>query len=126
MEVAKIEFIHPQTYCLLKGKQDPTYYKTLAHRIREAERIIGEVAKYFNMEAKDLLKKDRSKPYIIPRQVATYLVKIRTKLSDGEIAKIIKRDRTTVIHTMNLINGLISTEQQDIQLEHIYNLKRII
>jgi chromosomal replication initiation ATPase DnaA len=122
----KRQMIHPQTYCLLKGKQPQKYYNSLQHRIEHANRILETVAKYFNITKEQLLKKDRRKEIVIPRQIAIYLIKIRTKLDDGKIGEIIKKDRTTAIHSINLINDYYSVGHPEKILQDIESLKGII
>lgn len=120
------QLIHPQTYTLLKGKQPPSYYATQERRVEKANQIIETVAKFFGFTKEELIKKNRSVKYVCPRQIAVYLVKTKLKISDQEVADIIKRDRTTVIYSVNYIKDVLYTNQQQNVIQWINDLKILI
>lgn len=120
------ESIHPQTYCLLKGKQSPVYYASLDDKIKKAEEIFEQVAQYFKTTKEILRKNGRQRDKVMARDVAVYFIKIKTKLDDGRIGEIIHRDRTTAINALNKIKGfyLVSSDEEIIQ--HIETLRILI
>jgi chromosomal replication initiator protein len=84
------------------------------------------VANYFKITKEQMLKKDRRKEIVVPRQIAIFLIKIRTKLDDGRIGQIIKKDRTTAIHAINLINDYYSVGHPEKVIQDIESLKQLI
>ena len=62
------------------------------------------VAKYFNIDAKDLVGIKRSNDIVFPRQIAMYLCRCVPQLSLPQIGKDFgNRDHTTVLHACNKI-----------------------
>lgn len=62
------------------------------------------VAKYFNIDAKDLAGAKRSNDVVFPRQIAMYLCRTVPQLSLPQIGKDFgNRDHTTVMHACNKI-----------------------
>jgi hypothetical protein len=51
---------------------------------------------------------------------------MRTKLDDGRIGQIIKKDRTTAIHAINLINDYYSVGHPEKVIQDIESLKQLI
>ncbi len=81
--------------------------------------IQSQVSKHFNINFSDLCSKRRSRSISRPRQVAMYLCKELTELSYPEIGKYFGgKDHATVIHGVNKIKNLSSTDkktQRDIE-----------
>ena len=50
-----------------------------------------------------MISKDRSKDVAYPRQMAMYMIRQELEYSFPDIAKIFKRDHTTVMHACNKI-----------------------
>jgi len=89
------------------------------------ENIQQVVAKYFNLEQKDLKAKNRSRNVAYPRQIAMYLTR---DLTDSSLPKIGEafggRDHTTVIHACEKIS---SSLKDDPTLANIINeIKNIL
>ena len=62
------------------------------------------VAKYFNIDARDLVGIKRSNDIVFPRQIAMYLCRCVPQLSLPQIGKDFgNRDHTTVLHACNKI-----------------------
>ena len=62
------------------------------------------VAKYFNIDSKDLIGNKRSADVVFPRQIAMYLCRCVPQLSLPQIGKDFgNRDHTTVLHACNKI-----------------------
>ena len=61
------------------------------------------VANYFYIPVEQMISKDRSKDVAYPRQMAMYMIRQELEYSFPDIAKIFKRDHTTVMHACNKI-----------------------
>ena len=71
-----------------------------------SEFIQDTVAKYFNINAKDLRGSKRSNDVAFPRQIAMYLCRNVAQMSLPQIGKDFgKRDHTTVMHACNKIES---------------------
>lgn len=69
------------------------------------------VASFYSMTVRDLLSHRRTRPFVIPRQVAMFLCRELTLRSTPEIGRAFAgRDHTTIIHACRKIEALISTD----------------
>jgi chromosomal replication initiator protein len=69
------------------------------------ELILSEVCSYFGVSERDLLGKGRTAEVAFARQVAMYLVKRLTELTDTEVGeKVFTKDRTTVSYAVQKID----------------------
>ena len=81
-------------------------------KVISAEFIQETVAKYFNINAKDLRGSKRSNDIAFPRQIAMYLCRNVTQMSLPQIGKDFgKRDHTTVMHACTKIENEIKENQ---------------
>ncbi len=70
-----------------------------------SKHIIEAVAKFFDIEIKDLTGKSRKKELVFPRQITMYLLREEINFSFPAIGhEIGDRDHTTAIHACNKIN----------------------
>ena len=77
---------------------------TSKEKIISSSYIQETVAKYFNIDAKDLIGNKRSADVVFPRQIAMYLCRNIPQLSLPQIGKDFgNRDHTTVLHACNKI-----------------------
>ena len=67
------------------------------------ERIMEAVANYFYIPVEQMISQNRSKDVASPRQMAMYMIRQELEYSVPDIAKIFKRDHTTVMHACNKI-----------------------
>ena len=73
-------------------------------KVISAEFIQETVAKYFNVDVKDLVGQKRSSDIVFPRQIAMYLCRSIPQISLPQIGKEFgDRDHTTVLHACNKI-----------------------
>lgn len=73
-------------------------------KIISSEFIQETVAKYFNIDPKDIASSKRSNDIVFPRQIAMYLCRTVPQLSLPQIGKDFgNRDHTTVMHACNKI-----------------------
>ncbi len=91
--------------------------KVLAHHestvtisIEEIQRIVAE---FYKIRITDIKSSSRAKPIVVPRQIAMYLIK---KFLDKSLVEIGKsfggKDHTTVINSLNKIEGLLQKDPQ--------------
>lgn len=82
--------------------------------------IVTTVADILNIPLYAILSESRQSDVKVARQISIWLVKqYMPGITNGEIARTMKRDRTTVIHTMQYVNDRIST-QDDIFLNKLH------
>lgn len=67
------------------------------------ERIMEAVANYFYIPVEQMISQNRSKDVAYPRQMTMYMIRQELEYSFPDIAKIFKRDHTTVMHACNKI-----------------------
>ena len=73
-------------------------------KVFSAEFVQETVAKYFNIDAKDLRGSKRNNEVAFPRQIAMYLCRKVAQMSLPQIGKDFgKRDHTTVMHACTKI-----------------------
>lgn len=80
--------------------------------------IINAVCDYFVINKKDLSNKSRERNLVLPRHIAMYLIKTKTKATYLSIGQIFKRDHSTVINAMDKINGFLDIKD-DITVDAI-------
>ena len=126
--------IHPQTFLavqeaklsLSKGRPRDIYYNAVFNNKQKAEMVLKIVLEYFNLTKEELLSKNRHQELVNPRHIAMYLVKLKTKLSDGEVAEFFDRDRTTVLHANQKIHSYIKIKNPESIINDIKNIELLI
>lgn len=85
------------------------------------EEILRIVTEHFNLSLSDIKSATRSKPIVVPRQIAMYLIKKHLEKSFVEIGRHFgNRDHTTV---MNAISRVQDLQQKDMDIRnHIEDL----
>lgn len=105
----------------LEGAQmdTETIMKAVRELIRSSESfmpspelIIEETGKGYGVDVSDILSTSRTKEITMARQVAMYIIRQLTKLSLPEIGKVFSRDHTTVIHSLEKVEGLIKDDRE--------------
>ena len=71
-----------------------------------AKKIIEIVAKHYRVTPKQIISKSQKKSIALARHVAIYLCKDLLKLPSIKLAKIFKRDHTTILYSLEKINNL--------------------
>lgn len=75
--------------------------------------VIDAVSKYFSLGKRALLGESRSKPIVVPRQILMYILKTQLGLPFQEVGRLIGgRDHTTVMHAVDKITHLASSDVQ--------------
>lgn len=75
--------------------------------------LIGAVSKYFSVGKRSLLGKSRTRPIALPRQILMYLLRTQLNLPLQEVGRLVgDRDHTTVMHAVDKITHLASSDVQ--------------
>lgn len=82
---------------------------TIKPRI-SARQVIDKVARYYNLNAKDLLGTSRVKDIKNARQIAMYLLNKELDLSTPKIGAEFKKDHTTIMHGIRVVDEKIKTD----------------
>ena len=72
--------------------------------------LISAVAKYFSLKKRSIMGTSRSRPIARPRQILMYLMRIELQLPLEEVGRLIGRDHTTVMHAVDKITHLASSD----------------
>ncbi len=98
------------------------YFVESQRRKVDAEYIIKEVEKHFNLKNETLVSSKKDKVISYPRQIAMYICRELTQLSFPEIGKAFGgRNHATVLHNVNKIK-----EQMEQDLSVMNNVKELI
>lgn len=76
------------------------------------EAIIEETGKCYGIDVAEIMSTSRTKEVAMARQVAMYIIRQLTKLSLPEIGRVFGRDHTTVIHSLEKVEGLIKENRE--------------
>jgi chromosomal replication initiator protein len=68
------------------------------------KQVIDKVAKYYNLNSKDILGKSRIKDIKNARQIAMYLMNKELSLSTTKIGRELSKDHSTVIHGIDMVD----------------------
>lgn len=126
--------IHPQTFLavqaskftLSKGRQRQNYYNSLKDNKLKSEMVFSKVIEYFGLTKESILSKNRHAKLVEPRHIAMYLIKKKTSLSDGEVAKFFNRDRTTILHATHKIHSYLKINNPESIIDDIKNIELLI
>lgn len=84
---------------------------TARHAI-DPERILEEVARFFNLSVQDISTQNRNKKIDKARQIAMYLLVYELDMSPTNVSKLLSRKHSTIIHGAGKINGEINEDRQ--------------
>lgn len=88
------------------------------------DEVVGAVSRYFQIGKRILLGQSRSRSIARPRQILMYLLRTHLGVQLEEVGKIVGRDHTTVMHAVEKISGLATS---DVQIrEDILKIKQVI
>ncbi len=75
--------------------------------------IVEVVAEHFGITTDDIISKRRNSEFVIPRQIAMYLIRDLTDYSLANIGKVLgKKDHTTVMHGVEKIEKEVETNSE--------------
>lgn len=111
LTLSKVSRRYVDNHALVTNKYSSREYKQ-SKNIRDAQGIIREICKSYNVSENDLLSKSRKAKLVFPRHLAIYLIRENLKLSFPETAKILKRDdHTTAMHAYQKMKKLIQEQK---------------
>lgn len=84
-----------------------------------AEGIITEVAVYFGITEEDLKSRNKKRRFSYPRQLAAYMARELTGLSEVDIGNLFSRNHSTIYHAWKKIGILISFDRET---QHDFNI----
>ena len=84
---------------------------TARHAI-DPERILEEVARYYNLSVEDIATQGRNKRIDKARQIVMYLLVYELDMSPTNASKLLGRKHSTIIHGAGKINGEINEDRQ--------------
>ncbi|MBA3958708.1 MAG: ATP-binding protein [Parachlamydiaceae bacterium] len=67
------------------------------------EKIVRHVSEYFGIRTEDILGKGQSREYVLPRQIAMYICRLKLKLPFAKIGELFGKDHSTVMSSVKLI-----------------------
>ncbi len=77
------------------------------------EEILKAVSKFFNLRPSDIKGKKKNNSVVVPRQIAMYILRKKTKLSLPEIGQHFGgKDHSTVIYSINKISSLLQEDKK--------------
>lgn len=121
------ELIHPVTYAGIKGAlQMPVGVMGQKISHQRAKNIKETIISYYKIDENKFTSKSRKGDLVNARQIFSYLCRHLTALHDADIASYIKRDRTTVIHSVQTINDYIKVKYPEHIIEDIENIKSLL
>lgn len=81
-------------------------------RVKSYEELIDQVAKHFGVDMKMLIGQNRAKQYMIPRQVAMYLLKNRMHYTLERIGNIFSgRNHSAVLYSCKKLESMLKKDQ---------------
>lgn len=86
--------------------------------------LVSAVSKYFSIGKRVLLGTSRTRPIAFPRQILMYLLRTQLSLPLQEVGRIVGRDHTTVIHAVEKITTMASSNVQI--REDIQGIKKML
>ena len=94
----------------LKNKEDIDFYNCYLDLF--PEKIIEEVCSFYDIPKHELLHGGRRKKFVIPRQMASYILRWHTSLSLKEIGELMGgQDHTSILNSVHQIEALKNTKK---------------
>ena len=121
--IRELEGLLNRVVALAQFRDEPITIESVKRMVGDSERlnkepisdsrIISEVSNYFGVTSDQIMGPLRTKTYLVPRQVAMFLLREETALSLSAIGKILGgRDHSTVIHGHGKVATLINIDDK--------------
>jgi chromosomal replication initiator protein len=121
--IRELEGLLNRVVALAQFRDEPITIESVKRMVGDSERlnkkpisdskIISEVSNYFGVTSDQIMGPLRTKTYLVPRQVAMFLLREETSLSLSAIGKILGgRDHSTVIHGHEKVATLINKDDK--------------
>jgi len=101
-------------FCWLRNKVYTTTAEMPKREISSYEEllaILSEVSKASGVSVEQIVGNSRKEDFCMARQVFCYISRKMEKWTDKQIGLLIVRDRTTVIHSYNVIKNMLDTKE---------------
>lgn len=85
-----------------------------------------KICNYYQIPYGQLMSKYRGEEVALARQMSMYFAKERTELNSEEISQLFKRDRTTVLHSIQKIRGQLTNKFDDSIKKDVFNLNVVL
>lgn len=82
------------------------------HPKASASDVVTAITKHYSVKKRDLLGSSRARVIAIPRQILMYLLRTELNLPFQEVGRVVGRDHTTVMHAVDKITHLASSDVQ--------------
>ena len=89
------------------------------------DKILQEVAQYFGIRSEDIQSKAQTRDCVLPRQIAMHLFRSILKLPYIKIGDLFKKDHSTVMSSVKLIQKGIDSGNDEISSSHRAILKKL-
>jgi len=101
--------VSPYSFVGIKGHlQVPNSVMKREDKLRKAKNIINACIIFYGVGTLDnFLKPNRTSDVVKARHIAAYLIKMHTGMTDVDMCKLFNRDRTTCIHSVQVITGYL-------------------
>jgi len=86
-------------------------YRNIKASVIETETIIKVVCEYFNITLEKLKKQNRYSDVVFARSMLIYFLFKYTTMSKSEIARMLNKDHTSIIHNLRSFQDRIDTEE---------------
>ena len=97
--------LHYYVIPALKNREDIDFYKCYLDLF--PEKVLEEVCSFYGVTNDELLNGGRWRKFIIPRQMASYILRWHTSLSLKEIGDMMGgQDHTSILNSINQIDKL--------------------
>lgn len=84
------------------------------------DHLIERIAFLFAIKGKTILQSRRGSPSVVrARQIVMYLAHVALQLSVSDVAALLNRDRTSVVHALRIIEDARDDGAIDVFLEHL-------
>ena len=121
--IRELEGLLNRVVALAQFRDEPITVESISRIVGDSERlnkepisdskIISEVSNYFGVTSDQIMGPLRTKTYLVPRQVAMFLLREETALSLSAIGKILGgRDNSTVMHGHEKVASLINVDDK--------------
>jgi chromosomal replication initiation ATPase DnaA len=91
-----------------------------------AVEMAEKICSYYQIKYGQMMSKYRGEEVTLARQMTMYFTKQKTELNGEEIAQLFKRDRTTVLHSIQKIRGQLTNKFDDTIKNDIFNLNVLL
>jgi chromosomal replication initiator protein len=85
------------------------------------QKIVQAVAEFYGIKSEDILGKSQSHEFTLPRQIAMYLCRHKTKMPYTQIGQFFHRDHSTVMSSVSNVQ----TRQEESDKELIATLQML-